>query len=63
MYVTGDDDNICKTQVVANANMELGDVLLKIQARDVHRVWLTSGDNKVLWDDAAIHDVATLMRL
>jgi hypothetical protein len=50
MYVTGDDDNICKTQVVANANMELGDVLLKIQARDVHRVWLTSGDNKVLWD-------------
>jgi CBS domain-containing protein len=33
-------------QVVANGHTKFGDLLLKIQARDVHRVWLISGDNK-----------------
>lgn len=33
-------------QVVANSHTKFGDLLLKIQARDVHRVWLISGDNK-----------------
>lgn len=33
-------------QVVANSHTKFGDLLLKIQARDVHRVWLVTGDNK-----------------
>lgn len=46
-----DDYNMAlmkNAQVVANSHTKFGDLLLKIQARDVHRVWLISGDNKVL---------------